>query len=175
MGRRPFYSAALTAIILTAASSTIATADNQPAGHLTISPTASAPAPPKVEPHHLSISPRSARPGQLVTLDLYAYCHWASGEPSPVVTIGQFRVTSPYDYGEFQASATVNADAKPGRYEVSASCYHGLPPQEDTYKAQLTITNAKAPAPKPRPAAHQVKQVPKGAAQTGGGGTASQG
>lgn len=151
MRRRPTYAAGLAIILLTVMGTMVATADSQPIDGL-------------------SVAPSTARPGQTVVLQVFPGCKGPPEFASAVLTI---REQNPLDHSS--ATATVNADAKPGRYEVSATCIAGHPPQPFTRTAFLTVAQEPASVPSQKPAPHQVKQVPKGAAQTGGGGTAEVG
>lgn len=128
------------------------------------------PPPPDEDPYHVSILPRSARLGQKVTIEVYGSCYGGLRIVSPVLNIGQLVQESQYEY---QASATVNADVKPGHYELTALCTYALmPPRTAALTTKFTITKASAPSSNAPPAVRQVKQLPRGAAQTGGGGTA---
>ena len=68
---------------------------------------------------------------------------------------------------QIRSTGTVNSDAKPGTYDVLAVCRHNRPSGNQFFAGQFTVLD------NPTPPAHQVRQVPTGAAQTGGGGTAS--
>ncbi len=125
------------------------------------------PPPTQQPPEGLVVSPRFVRPGQTAVLEVNPSCKGAPRFASPVLTV---REPDPANHSS--ATATVNANAKPGRYKVSATCTAGHPPQDYTRTAHLTVAQKPTPPSKQQAPPHQVKQVPKGAAQTGGGGTA---
>lgn len=162
MTRRHTYAAVLAAGLLTALGSAVAAAD--PSTTTAQQPTISTePGPP---PGPMTVSPRSGRVGQAVTLRFVAVCDNRPTFSTTVLTIGA-QESYPSNY-ELEASATVNSDAKPGTYSVLASCSrHGFPRAWATSFTVLGNSTATPPG-------HQVKQVPTGAAQTGGGGTALQ-
>jgi hypothetical protein len=113
----------------------------------------------------MSISPSSGIPGKTVTLTVNATCDGGLEFATTVLTI---KTVEGYPVPRTEASATVNSDAKPGTYDVLATCRSGHPPVPRLFAARFTVLD------NPMPSGHQVKQVPAGAAQTGGGGAAQQ-
>jgi hypothetical protein len=137
-------------------------------------PTTTTP-PPTTEPElvaePMTATPQSGRPGHAVTLTMMAPCDDVPKFHTTVLTIIEMESYPGY---ELEVSAKVDSDAKPGTYPVVATCTrHGW---DRAFATSFTVLKNPAPAGHQvkTPAAPQVKQVPKGAPQTGGGGTASQ-
>jgi len=164
MKRRHAYSIVIAVGLLTALSSTTALADPSTTTPTptTTTTTTTDPSPPAQEPAPgmFYVSPSSAYPGQTVMVTLNGGS-FGCGErfiSSPALIVAQ-----PLEY---QTAATVKPDAKPGTYDVSTPRnFHG-------HYGGVVTTTFTVLENTPPPAGNQVTQIPKGAAQTGGGGAA---
>jgi len=106
----------------------------------------------------LTVDPNRAAPGDRVAI--YPWCGGApAGKP-------ESRALTGFDARHFFWHATVR-NVAPGQYPVTVAC----PTLGRTLTATLTVLASPAPAP-PKQEKPQVPVKPKGAPQTGGGGTA---
>ncbi|ALG06104.1 hypothetical protein AOZ06_03480 [Kibdelosporangium phytohabitans] len=111
----------------------------------------------------ISVSPGKGEPGAKISVSLYCGAEVnASGIDAPALLLGKAEVVEGTVY---MVEAKVRPDARPGKYTVSFKC----PGKAVSAAFEVVAPKGKAPQ-QPK---QQVKVKPKGAAQTGGGATAS--
>jgi hypothetical protein len=123
---------------------------------------------------YISVSPHSGVPGQKVKVAVGCEAGYISHLSSDALDIGKLHQVGPQDDPKIaprsEAAATVKKGAKVGSHKVSFDCGGA------TITTSFTLLTPKAPpsstVPSVPAAGQQVTKVPKGAPQTGGGGTA---
>ncbi|MFD1047437.1 hypothetical protein ACFQ1S_18770, partial [Kibdelosporangium lantanae] len=103
----------------------------------------------RIVPQPLRAVPSSGRPGQKVTVQVTCDVEPSGGVKSSALTVGALTSAAS---GQYTASGTVNANARPGSYAVSTTC------AGKKLAGSFTVLSP-----------NQVPQKPKGPAQTGGG------